>query len=305
MSLWAAVCLIAIIPTTGLAHGRDFEILERWYGRGVHAYFEGHDARAVRDLSQAIEGGSKDPRVYYFRGLAYLKTGRIDAARADMARGGALETLDVDGAYPVSRSLERVQGAPRQLLERYRRQATMAAFQRQQQRRRRRYEAIRRREPEVLRQQVDLRLDEFARPASQRSVSRAAPPAALQQQAPGGGKGGTAVAAPSPAASQPARQRDPFADDVPAGDTPAVAADGGVTGTLPLDTKPKSGPESSTAGPLGEDGPASPDPSPSAAEGERPAEPADAEKAPAVEKDPFGNDDAAAGSDEDDPFADN
>ncbi len=49
-------------------------VLEELYGSGVHKYFSGDYAGADADLTAAVDGGSRDPRVYYFRGLARLAT---------------------------------------------------------------------------------------------------------------------------------------------------------------------------------------------------------------------------------------
>ena len=298
-----AILSIAIIVTSGLAHGADYEILQQWYGRGVHAYFAGNHALADRDLSRAIDGGSQDPRAYYFRGLTYLNMGRRDEAHADMAHGGRLETLDVDGVYPVNRSLERVQGASRQLLERYRRQATMAAFQRDQERHRRRYETIRRREPHVLRQQVDLLLDRFARPVSQHAVSGDVPAVVPK---PVGDHVDTGTATPDAShASEPGQQRDPFGDDNRPGAKPvprksmAPGSFGRVLGRVLGKSLPTEEPAGGQAeksrlpaeeNPFGDTAPPSPDDSAP----ETPPLPADAKSDETLPPDPFGDDEPAS-----------
>ncbi|MEX2561211.1 MAG: hypothetical protein WD403_14915, partial [Pirellulales bacterium] len=97
-----------------------------------------------------IDSGSQDPRAYYFRGLAHIRLGRDPEARDDFAEGARLEVADADRFYNVSKSLERVQGRNRLLLERYRSDARLLAFKELEQRRYERYQRIRRAEPDVL-----------------------------------------------------------------------------------------------------------------------------------------------------------
>ena len=66
----------------------------------------------VDPLTEAIAAGSGDPRALYFRGLAARRMGRIDEAEADFSQAATLEASGL-GAWPVSRTLERVQGADR------------------------------------------------------------------------------------------------------------------------------------------------------------------------------------------------
>src|SRR5690606_28839295 len=92
--------------------------------------------------------------VYYFRAMAYMQLGRVEEAEADMVVGSQLEMEDAAGYYPVGRSLERVQGPGRALLERHRVKARLAVLQRRKEIERQRYEAVQRREEGVLRQQI-------------------------------------------------------------------------------------------------------------------------------------------------------
>ena len=65
-------------------------LLGELYGVGVHAYFAGSYGEAEESLSAAVAGGSRDPRVYYFRGLARSGSGDSEAARADYKKGGRI-----------------------------------------------------------------------------------------------------------------------------------------------------------------------------------------------------------------------
>ncbi len=142
------LALIAVLaaPTTSAAQDA---VLTQLYGAGVHQYFSGNYNQAYSDLSAAVNAGSKDPRVFYFRALAAQRMG--GDARADLMMGASLENDDVNGIYPVGKSLERVQGATRLSLERYRAAARAQNSQRQQQRDNARYEQRKRAEAEVLR----------------------------------------------------------------------------------------------------------------------------------------------------------
>jgi hypothetical protein len=96
------------------------------YGRGVDAYFSGNSAEAELNLSQAIQELPDDPRPYYFRALALLRSGRRDEAISDMQIGASLEAQRPK-QFGVGTALERIQGGDRLLLEQYRRQARDAA----------------------------------------------------------------------------------------------------------------------------------------------------------------------------------
>ncbi len=85
-------------------------VLTEMYGNGAHSYYAGDYQRAAAQLAAAIEGGSQDPRVFYFHGFALMKLGRAGEAEADFKAGAKLESEDINHFYPVARSLERVQG---------------------------------------------------------------------------------------------------------------------------------------------------------------------------------------------------
>lgn len=125
--------------------------LARVYGIGVHAYYSRDHQRSYDDLTQAIEAGSNDPRVWYFRGLAARKLGRFDEAEADFSTAAAREAEAV-AEWDVARALERVQGADRMAIERHRMRAGVAKQQSRLRAAERRYVETDRRQPEVQRQ---------------------------------------------------------------------------------------------------------------------------------------------------------
>lgn len=149
-----ALGLLLAICTAGLLPAQEPEVLLRrqLYSRGVHSYFSGDYDQAVALLDQAVELGSKDPRVYYFRALAILGTTDEDREKkslADIQAAAKMETADVDGFYNIGLALERVQGAPRLVIEDERRTARRRAELRIQEDRGRRYNRIKQAEPDV------------------------------------------------------------------------------------------------------------------------------------------------------------
>ncbi len=147
-------------------------VLLQLYGKGVQEYFSGDYTKSFQQLTAAIAAGSRDPRVFYFRGLAYLKFGRTSEAEMDFRKGAELESRDVNKYYDVGRALERVQGSDRQLLESYRVQARMAAYKESEMIRKARYEALKREEARVLQQQAA----EGTAPAGESAETIPAPP---------------------------------------------------------------------------------------------------------------------------------
>jgi hypothetical protein len=149
-SICAVGALLAAFGGLVPAHAQD-AVMNEFYGNGVHNFYDRDFFQAMQNLSVAIDGGSKDPRAYYYRGLAKLRTGDTWGAHADMQMGAQLEAADIDQFYPVARSLERVQGAERRQLEKYRALARAQARERQMRRDAVRYEQRRRDEAQVLR----------------------------------------------------------------------------------------------------------------------------------------------------------
>ena len=158
--MFRKVCLlIAIIAAScaTVSQADDF-LLAQLYGNGVHAYNSGDYNTAYRELTSAIQGGTIDPRAYYFRGLTFLRLGRQQEAVADFKKGAEMETGDTNDVFPVSNSLARVQGPDREMLERYREAARVTAHQRQEIERQAKYEQRIEAEKTVLRkvQPTDL-----------------------------------------------------------------------------------------------------------------------------------------------------
>ena len=204
-------------------------VLSHFYGSGVHNYYERDYFNALADLSVAIDGGSQDPRVYYYRALANFRTGNSAAARRDLQKGAELESADVDQFYPVGKSLERVQGRERLTIERYRAVARAEARQRQRQRDEARYEQRRRAEGQVLRR---VPLGPAPAPLRPAPKAPAAPVAAGEPSEPPAEPPAAATPFDDPPAAEPA-ESSPFGEepaeemppDEPAAEPPAVEPD--------------------------------------------------------------------------------
>lgn len=177
------------------------------YGDGVHAYFAGDYHRAYEDLSQAIEAGTRDPRVFYFRGLAALRQGRGDEAEADFTTGADRESEGL-GEWPVSRSLERIQGPDRLRLERHRTRARVAFLRQQREMTDARYLQTEQAQPEVLRQRrpVGPRVEseDGGSPFRDSGSPRGTPTPAPPEPMPAPVEEPAAVEQPAPPAEQPA-----------------------------------------------------------------------------------------------------
>ncbi len=145
LSFVVALTLIS----AGSAAAQD-PLLAQLYGSGVHAFFSGDYKQARDNFSAAIDGGSQDPRVYYFRALAEMRSGQDPSA--DFEKGAELEGADSSQSYAVSKAIERIQGSTRATLEKYRLKARVAAHQNKEGQRQAVYQQRRDADTQVLRQ---------------------------------------------------------------------------------------------------------------------------------------------------------
>ncbi len=95
--------------------------LDGMYTEARGAYFSGDYQRAGLLLDQIIEHQTRDPRVYYFRGLCLEQLKRHEDAAEDFAAAVQLE-LSPSNRINVDASLEKVQGDVRIALESHRRE---------------------------------------------------------------------------------------------------------------------------------------------------------------------------------------
>ncbi len=124
--LLLVIALLVFLPLNCNAQVND---LEQLYGSGVHAWYAGHPDDAVAAFDRAIEMGTRDPRVWFYRGVVRDALGQTDLAQADFQIGARLEASTTGRFFAVGRSLERVQGAIRLQIENARRQARLAAIE--------------------------------------------------------------------------------------------------------------------------------------------------------------------------------
>ena len=123
-SLLVALCVFTLPSLLIQADNEDAPDL---YGHGVHAYYEGQFEEAAGAFSQAIEQGTNDPRIFYFRGLSHFQLGDEQAGRDDLAKGAQLENESSGRFYGINKALTRVQGPLRLILEEARDQARREA----------------------------------------------------------------------------------------------------------------------------------------------------------------------------------
>ena len=113
-----AVCLIfgctTFLPLAARAH--EFGSTESLYSDGVQAYFGGRCGEAESLFSSVAGMDPNDPRAFYFRALSLMRQGREDEARSDMEIGAQIEAR-FPTRFDIGKTLERVQGSNRLLLE--------------------------------------------------------------------------------------------------------------------------------------------------------------------------------------------
>lgn len=205
---------VVVLGAVGAQAGPQSAALTVAYGNGVHAYYDGDYQCSYDELSGVIEAGSHDPRVYYFRGLAALKLGRLDEAEADFQQGANLEAegRGAQSSRTISLALERVQGCDRLKLERYRGQARVAMLQRDRELTRRRYSDIEDAEADVLRRRRPERIE----PAEQLAAPAPKDDRAAEAEEPAAEDGEKPRAEreePAEPAEKPTDTANPFADE--------------------------------------------------------------------------------------------
>ena len=112
------------------AHASDPSV-RAVYGEGVHSFYDGNFQQSHDYLTQVVDIGTDDPRVYYFRGLSALRLGSQTEANEDFKKGATFEA-ERGNTRSVSRALERIQGPERLLLEQSRSKARLALAKRQE-----------------------------------------------------------------------------------------------------------------------------------------------------------------------------
>lgn len=127
LALLLTGALMAADDASHQAAAQGSSILAEVYGRGVHSFYAGRYDEAYNQLSAAIDGGSRDPRAYYFRGIVAQNQGRTYEAEADWMQGAQLEARSGTGSN-IGRALSRFQGSARLKLEQIRQKARLEAL---------------------------------------------------------------------------------------------------------------------------------------------------------------------------------
>jgi len=267
------------------AQAQDSAEMAAVYGRGVHAYFSNRISGAEQLFSQVVQAGSTDPRVFYFRAMTRLRTGRLHEAEEDMKIGAAYEARDPGSRHSIGTALQRVQGQGRRTLERFRREGRLNRVRQRRQQTLRRYEQLDRRAPHVLRRDAPAQQEQPAEAPMQLTVPATSP---IPSTAPADAEMSTPSAAPA------AGKNDLFTDPPPnATESSETSSD------MPAETE-----SDSTDDFFGDPAPSKPAVSPPSAEG--PAledqdpftDAAEIEDASADNTDPPMVDDAAASAEE-------
>jgi len=246
--------------SAALAVAQDSAVLDDLYGRGVHAYFSRDSVTAVKLLAEAIDNGSRDPRAYYFRGLALRNLGREEDAALDFKQGATLEQSGDTTLLVVSKSLERVQGPARMLIEGQRRVARLQTRNDRLAREKARFEDLKTEDEVVVR-----------KPGKRPAAPPAVLPEATDPDASDPFGGETEKPAGTPADTpEPAETPEPSEDAPPPKPTTKPAAD--PFGDEPAEEPPAkpAKPAKPAVDPFGDDEPAD----------EPPAKPAKPEAAP-------------------------
>ena len=122
--LFAGILACCILIPAATVQSQSSRTLDQLYGQGVHAYYSGELQNSMNLFSKSIKLNSRDPRVYFFRGLVQSQMGDDDAATADFKLGAQLEATSSGRHYAVGQALERVQGKLRLQIEHARHQAS-------------------------------------------------------------------------------------------------------------------------------------------------------------------------------------
>ena len=166
-----------------------------FFGKGVHAFFAGDYQKSYTELNEAVKAKTIDPRVYLFRGLALYRMDRADAAKKDFQQGARLEVSKSNYFFDVNKSLRRIQGEERLLIENARAAARVEAKQAAQKLASLRYEATRSQEDRVLRKSVPQKIATVFQDSEAKSEPPKAEPAKVEP---------AEAAAPAPQAKAPA-----------------------------------------------------------------------------------------------------
>jgi hypothetical protein len=98
-------------------------LAEKHYSLGLNYYWARQYAKAETEFQEAVKCFGKDARYQYFLGLARImqnQQAKVAAALENFRQGKRLEDQGSPDASDVGTALEKVQGRPRKILDRYR-----------------------------------------------------------------------------------------------------------------------------------------------------------------------------------------
>ncbi|MDR1385612.1 MAG: hypothetical protein LBJ67_17450 [Planctomycetaceae bacterium] len=96
---------------------------DQLYGQGIHAFNANQYREAIAAFDQVEKLRTPDPRVFFYRGLAYARLNDSEKSVKDFEYASRLEQTTAASAYSVPKALERIQGKERATIEQYRREA--------------------------------------------------------------------------------------------------------------------------------------------------------------------------------------
>ena len=114
----------ALLFFSGLFSSAVWASVPDKYSDAVAALKAGDGQTALQQLTELVDAGTRDPRVYYFRGIA--AAGLNQSPDADFKKGAALEAA-TGNSRAVNTALETVQGDLRRKIEQFRAQGKAAA----------------------------------------------------------------------------------------------------------------------------------------------------------------------------------
>jgi len=114
-----AVAAVGLAPLTATGQQADGPVsAEQIFGAAIHRFYDGYYGELVAELSPVINEDLEDPRIYYLRGLSFLRLGQVAPAADDLRLGAELEAIQFGKRnYNVGRALQRVQGNDRAMIE--------------------------------------------------------------------------------------------------------------------------------------------------------------------------------------------
>lgn len=136
-----AVCICALTATVCSRLNAQTMLHDKVYAEALEAFWRQDYARSKDLLSQQINMGVDDPRLFYFRGLANGKLGIKAEAVSDIENAAMLE-FSVRTRVDIGSALERIQGPARRKIEAARRNAQLQLMEMQRLQMQMRLEAL-------------------------------------------------------------------------------------------------------------------------------------------------------------------